>query len=134
MMIQEIQTQQISLLLPEVVAAEGDEKVVEVPAEEVRVAEMVRMVVMQVLQVALPVDKVMVIIMVVQEEILVVTVPEEAVAAEVLPAEIVLLTEVVIALEKVEAEAVKVIRQTLNNLKQIIVQVQVKMMTLYYIH
>ena len=134
MTIQVIQTQQIFLLLPEVEAAEEEEKVVEVPAEEVRVAEMVRMVVMQVLQVALPVDKVMVIIMVVQEEILVVTVPEEAVAAEVLPAEIVLLTEVVIALEKVEAEAVKVIRQTLNNLKQIIVQVQVKMMTLYYIH
>ena len=60
---------------------------------------------------------------------------EEAEAAEVLTAEI---DEGSNGggdlVEKVEAEAVKVIRQTLNNLKQIIVQVQEVMMTLYLQH
>ena len=56
MTIQVIQIHQIFLLLPEVEAAEEDEKVVEVPAEEVRVAETVKMVVMQVLQAAQPED------------------------------------------------------------------------------
>ena len=134
MTIQVIQIHQIFLLLPEVEAAEEDEKVVEVPAEEVRVAETVKMVVMQVLQAAQPEEEEMEIIMVEQEVILVETVPEAVVEAAVLPAEIKRLTEVVIALEKVEAEAVEVIRQTQNNFYNLIVQVQLKIQTLYYIH